>query len=181
MAERQLHQSELSPEPGIADSEMASAVLGILNTEDVPKDDQIEEDLLSDLSSMTMGSPMISPLQDPDLDANNLTVPTVAAVRYTPTLLRQTMLYDIRENKMVTVMSHWLMQGFPHPLSPALSAERKTWFPYPLDVLNTIPLPKQKVLTGNSMHWVAVSTWLMYILAITRRAQNFSAFPPQPQ
>ncbi len=69
-------------------------------------------------------------------------------------------------------MSHWLVQGFPHPFAIGISPELASTFPCPLrlvDVKTGLDGKAQKVLMGNAMHVAAVGSWLLYNMACVDR------------
>lgn len=91
-----------------------------------------------------------------------------------PALLRQTFLYDLVQDKAVSCMAHWLIQGFPHPLVEDLPGDLEKDFPANADLVTPgtalcLTDSAQKELTGNAMHWAAIGTWLLYNLACTAR------------
>ena len=82
----------------------------------------------------------------------------------TPALLTRSLLFDAVRNRVVLAAQHWLIQGFAHPL---LTSPLSTCgFPFPVQALmpqaGGVSGAEQRRLTGNSMHKVAVSCWLLY-------------------
>ena len=95
-------------------------------------------------------------------------------------LLRGSVLYDLRTRRVVTPEEHWLVQGFPIPCL-AVSEEDSQWFPFPSLVrgcpsstdepivetddeptVHPLTPDEQRSLTGNSMHWCQIGTWVFY-------------------
>ncbi len=84
-----------------------------------------------------------------------------------PALLTNTHLWNLASDEPVVVASHWLVQGFAHPLVPAV-AQQSTSFPIAasmLDVRTGLGARTQRQLMGNAMHVSAVGSWLLYNLS----------------
>ena len=87
-----------------------------------------------------------------------------------PTLLTKSTFWDFSEQELVPVVSHWLSMGFAHPLVDDVPQDLKGDNPIHPDLLQLphgLPLMKQRVLTGNAMHWAAISCWETYQLVTT--------------
>lgn len=62
---------------------------------------------------------------------------------------------------------HWLVQGFPHHIYPALPTHLAKYFPAGID--EGLTDTEMKSLTGNSMHIAQVGSWLLFSLGCTTR------------
>ena len=86
-----------------------------------------------------------------------------------PTLLTRTLLFDLVKQEFVPVASHWLAQGWPHPLAASIPAAIRAKFPTSSETVdgrhdkgrNTLGTYEQRALVGNSMHVCAVSLWVL--------------------
>ena len=93
-----------------------------------------------------------------------------------PTLLKQTKLWNFGRGLLVPVASHWLAMGFPHPLIGDVPEDLKGFFPFSPGLLQSggdgdpFHVYRQRSLTGNAMHWAAISCWLTYVLAGTDKS-----------
>ena len=81
-----------------------------------------------------------------------------------PSLLRNSILYDVGSRTCLLPAEHWLVQGFPHPCAGIESQ----WFPFPevvepsASAIKQVSSSAQRSLTGNAMHWSQISTWVLY-------------------
>ena len=87
-----------------------------------------------------------------------------------PALLRRTVLYDLRREKLILAAEHWLAQGFPHPLlleGKGIREVNDFLFPASLLMLDKeselqpLSVAAQRSLTGNAMHWCAIGCWFL--------------------
>ncbi len=83
-----------------------------------------------------------------------------------PALLTNTHLWDLASDGPVVTASHWLIQGFAHPLVP--SVQHAAVFPCPasmVDVRTGLCCRTQRLLMGNAMHVSAVGSWILFNLS----------------
>ena len=71
------------------------------------------------------------------------------------------------DGEIVPVLSHWLVQGFPHPAVIPHALSR--FFPCAPELLDEMTLSDQRVSTGNAMHWAAVGCWFLYNMVSTKK------------
>ena len=92
-----------------------------------------------------------------------------------PAVLRKTLLYNAIDKELAPVASHWLAQGFPHPVVTSISEDIMAAFPFSADLLNPLhedglSVADQRTLTGNAMHRSAIGCWFIYNLLGTDRS-----------
>ena len=93
-------------------------------------------------------------------------------VKFMPCLLTHTLLFDLRENQLVTVFVHWLTQGFAHPAALGVPTRVTRHFPFDHRVLafgeaGALSPAVQRRLAGNAMHWSAIGSWMLFNFSST--------------
>ena len=87
-----------------------------------------------------------------------------------PAILQQSNLFDLVNEKPITVAEMWLVQGFPRPGLPGIPDALCQQFPYGSLIASTheemsrenkLPLRVQKSTIGNSMHKAQIGHWIM--------------------
>jgi len=72
-------------------------------------------------------------------------------------------------NALLSPEEHWLAQGFPHPDAKGLTQKLKEFFPFPQLVAAKsslqLSISDQKSMSGNSMHWAQLGSWLLFNIA----------------
>lgn len=86
-----------------------------------------------------------------------------------PTLLTESVLYDLLRNRRVTCAEHWLVQGFAQAGVPHIPPRCSKYFPFPSLVFGgssreKLRIDEQRQLTGNAMHWAAIASWFAFNL-----------------
>jgi hypothetical protein len=89
-----------------------------------------------------------------------------------PALLRKSQLYDLVQERLVTVAELWLVQGVPHPQLVKQADFGADRFPFHRFLAvsahgdgrqcGMIPLGQQKSVIGNSMHIAQVGAWILF-------------------
>ena len=83
-----------------------------------------------------------------------------------PTLLRHTKLWDLVANRPVPVVAHWLFQGWAHPAAAGGSRQVRQRLPFARSLMDgDVPVPVQRCLTGNGMHFAQVGIWFLHCFA----------------
>ena len=95
-----------------------------------------------------------------------------------PAVTRESIYYDLKSQKALTVTAHWLAQGFPHPDVECLGSLRDD-FPFNSDLVSqnspsssTSPVlseSQQRHLTGNAMHPSQFGSWFLFNVAFSHK------------